>query len=212
MPTAGTSPSPEQSAAQDVVCHEDKSYSFMADCRTRADRITQRLALTDLRCAEYLFERQVVLEAVCPGIVIVGGTHGPSNPTLDKQQKLDALRREYAEDLLRYRIVTRVLRWLNNPLKESERMWGRSEVEDKAETVPPECEGHYKLFLALVEGAVRDVLQAEPGSYRFESAVTWLTEGFGYTTMCDITRGAGKMKQHWLEIAQDRRDSLTAVI
>jgi hypothetical protein len=141
-------------------------------------------------------------------VIVVAGTHGPSDPTLDKQQRLDGLRREYQDDLRRYRTVTKVLRWLDNPTKESAIMRGRSESLE----VPDEYEGHYRLFLAMVESATNDILRAPPGSERFESALEWLTVGWGYEVMREITRGAGRIRDYWRQVADDRRGGLTRVV
>ena len=84
-------------------------------------------------------------------------------------------------------------------------MRGYSEVDNVPRGVPGECEGHYRLFLKMIKSAANDILRGQPGSERFESAVEWLTEGWGYQMMCGITRAAEKMKEHWLMTANRRR-------
>ncbi len=85
---------------------------YLSACRARAKKVYQRFGVTELRYLEYLRERQAVIEATTPGVVLSTGAHGPSNPTLDKQGKLEALRQAYKDDLRRYHAVRGVLDWL----------------------------------------------------------------------------------------------------
>jgi hypothetical protein len=84
----------------------------LSACRARAKKVYQRFGVTELRYLEYLRERQAIIEATTPGVVLSTGAHGPSNPTLDKQGKLEALRQAYRDDLRRYHAVRGVLDWL----------------------------------------------------------------------------------------------------
>lgn len=93
----------------------EELYSFdeyLAAVRSRAKKVYQRFTVTELRYYEYLRERQVVVEATSPGVVLNTGAHGPGNPTLDKQGRLEALRQEYREDIRRWHSVKGVMEWL----------------------------------------------------------------------------------------------------
>jgi hypothetical protein len=114
---AGESASPDKVSgpARYRIYEPDDMYSFdeyLAAVRARAKKVYQRFAVTELRYAEYLRERQAVLEATSPGVVLNIGAHGPGDPTLDKQGKLEALRQEYREDIRRHHVVHGVLDWL----------------------------------------------------------------------------------------------------
>lgn len=114
MQPTGGSPLSEAPARYSLF-EPEETYSFgeyLSSCRARAKRIYQRFSLTELRYLEYLRERQAIIEATTPGIVLTSGAHGPSNPTLDKQGKLEALRQAYRGDLRRYHAVRGVLDWL----------------------------------------------------------------------------------------------------
>jgi hypothetical protein len=201
------SPVRESGPARDSLSDAEKGYSFHADCERRAKRLEEAASLLGLAYADYMRERQRILDAVSPGVIVAAGTHPPSNPTLDKQHRLEALRFTYRDDLRRYRAVSRVLRWLRNPFGGCDKI--KIQRRGRPETVRPEDEGYYRLFLAMLEAAANDILKAPVGSSRFESAAEWLTEGWGYQVMREITDGGARLRDYWRQIADDRRGGLT---